>query len=80
MSRHSAAALSASSCWPSLSLVCTSPDGQPVDAIRPPAYSLMSSLSGRAHLVSQPSANDRDEILKRLRRPSLFWAQIVLCT
>ena len=40
----------------------------------------MSSLSGRAHLVSQPSANDRDEILKRLSRPSLFWAQIVLCT
>ena len=51
-----AAALRASSCWPSLSRVCTSPDGQPVEAISPLLCSAISSLSIRGHLTSQPSA------------------------
>ena len=78
MSWYSEAALSASSNWPRRSRVCSSPEGQPVEAISPSDHWAMVSLSIRGHFCSQPSAYASEESRKRLCRPVLFAAQIVL--
>lgn len=78
MSWYSDADFSASSNWPSRSRVWSSPEGQPVEAIRPSDHWEMVSLSIRGHFVSQPSAYASEDSRKRLCRPVLLAAQIVL--
>lgn len=50
-----------------------------MDAISPSDHWEIVSLSMRGHFCSQPSAYASDDSLKRLCRPVLFAAQIVLC-
>lgn len=78
ISWYSAAARSASSSWPSRSRVCTSPEGQPVEAISPSDHCEIDSLSIRGHFWSQPSEYASEESRKRLCRPVELAAQIVL--
>ncbi|CAM5233600.1 hypothetical protein STANM309S_06277 [Streptomyces tanashiensis] len=78
MSWYSEAAFRASSNWPRRRRVCSSPEGQPVEAIRPSDHWEMVSLSIRGHFWSQPSAYASEESLKRLWSPVEFAAQIVL--
>ncbi len=78
MSWYSAAAFRASSYWPRRSRVWSSPEGQPVEAMSPSDHWEMVSLSMRGHFWSQPSAYASEDSLKRLCRPVLFAAQIVL--
>ena len=64
--------------WPSRSLVCTSPPGQPVVAMIPLAYSASSSRSIRG-LRKYPSSEDRDASRNRLCMPSVVSANSVMC-
>ena len=77
ISRHFAADSSASRSWPSRSRVCTSPDGQPVVAMMPAAFSATISASILDHLPSWPSNDASDDSLNRLRTPVAFSATIV---
>lgn len=78
MSWYSEAAFRASSNWPRRSRVCSSPEGQPVEAMSPSDHLEMVSLSIRGHFWSQPSAYASEESLKRLCSPVALAAQIVL--
>ena len=64
---------------PSRSRVCTSPDGQPVVAMMPAAFSAIISASIRDHLPSCPSNDASDDSLNRFRSPVAFSATIVMC-
>ena len=71
MSRKSEAACIASRYWPRRRRVWTSPDGQPVVAIRPFEYRLSSSRSMRGHFAYTESSEAIEPILNRLCMPVL---------
>ena len=79
MSRKSEAACIASRYWPRRRRVCTSPEGQPVVAIRPFEYWLSSSRSSRGHLAYTESSEAIEPIRNRLCIPSVVSLSSVMC-